>query len=47
MNSPLEQVAQPIFKEVPLRLKNLESLTSFLFALASVAFILSLLPTTG
>jgi len=41
------KVALPIFKENPLRLKNLERLTSFLFALASVALILSLLPTTG
>ena len=47
LNIPLLQVALPIFKENPLRPKNLESLSSFLFALACVALILSLLPTTG
>jgi len=41
------KVALPIFKENPLRPKNLESLTSFLFTLAAVALVLSLLPTTG
>jgi len=41
------KVALPIFKDNPLRPRNLESLTSFLYALAYVALILSLLPTTG
>jgi len=41
------KVALPIFKENPLRPKNLERLTSFIFTLAAVALVLSLLPTTG
>jgi len=41
------KVALPIFKESPLRPKNLASVTTFLFALACLALTLSLLPTTG